>query len=227
MENSKINKIVNLVRKREFASLLKMAVKSTIPRKIFYFDKLYIVGTESVNMKPRRNSKTSFRQAYASEIKMLASIYRNETVLEKRFNNNVGCYVAEIDDTIAGIVWLKFEENYRTNCEYAFTPKKKYAWVYDEYVVPKYRLRGVFQKMLIESLKIVKSRSYEGYCGEIHYENTLSLNSHRRLGFNILEEISYVNFLGLFVYYIKNHETKTSRIYPMFVNPFKIGSRYI
>jgi GNAT superfamily N-acetyltransferase len=227
MINSRIEKAIKLVHERKFSSLLKMTVKSTVPRKLFYFDKLYIVSADLIEWKPRRNSNIVFRQGSLSDVKTISSVYSDKETVRKRFENKYECVLAEIKGKLAGIIWVRFGDNYRTNCEYRFKPEKKYAWIFDAFVSPEFRLRGVFQNLIIVIQEYAYQRSYKGLCGEIHYENKNSLNSHLRLGFNILEEISYISITGWFIYLIKNRERNASRIHIRFVNPFNIGNNFL
>ena len=221
MADSKIERSISLVRQKKFATLLKIAIKSTIPRKLLYFDMLYIVGVSSVDTKKLRTKNLSSRMASLSDIKKLSQIYGDSEVFRKRFENGCECMIAEIKGEIAGAIWLQYNDTYRTNCEYIYRPESKLVWIFDAFIVPKYRLRGVFPFLISEIINYVNANAHEGVCGEIHYENQVSINAHLKIGFRKIEKISYVSFLGFFIYLVKNCALKRNRYLFRYVNPMK------
>jgi len=110
------------------------------------------------------------------------------------------------------VIWVNLSDKYETNCEYVFKPVEKAAWIFDLYIVQKYRLRGAFVYLMNVVLQYVHDQSYKALSGEIHYANTASVNAHKRIGFNIIETISYVSILGLYMYSIKCDDHKKNRL---------------
>jgi GNAT superfamily N-acetyltransferase len=214
---SKYQKALGLIKKGEYRSLLSSAIKSTIPRQIFYFDRLYIVGASDLRMIERRNKSVLIKKATETDEAAILSINDDKDLISKRFQNNAECFIAYLKGETAGIIWAKFSDMYLTNCGYIFSPSKKYAWIFDVYIIPKFRLSGTFNAMMEFIFDYVKERGFIGCCGEIHYTNKVSINSHIRMGFNIIEEISYINIIGFHLYLVHDHVVKKKRLAVRFV----------
>jgi len=204
-----------------YACLLKTASRTIIPRKIFYFDKLHIVGADSLNPRLTRKNALTFRLGGLHDIERMAMAHREPAVFERRIKKGCTCFLAEAGNAIAGMIWARFGEQFKTNCEYIFTPGKRSTWIFDAYIVPEYRLRGVFTPLMSFLGTHLRLHDSKGVYGEIHHMNRNSLQSHLRLGFSRIETISYIQVFGLFIYLIAHHRTGSTTLISRYVSPFR------
>jgi GNAT superfamily N-acetyltransferase len=220
-KTTRIEKAFELGKNKEYLELFKATIKTLIPRKILYFDKLYIVRANSLKLPFTGKTDFTHRLASASDISTISSVYGEPGKFKRRFKNKSTCILAELNDEVAGVIWINLSDKYKTNCEYVYEPDDKAAWIFDLYIVPKYRLRGAFVYLMNVVLQYVQDQSYTALSGEIHYANKASINAHIRIGFKIIETISYVSILGLYMYSIKSDELIKNRLHFKYVTPIQ------
>ena len=84
------------------------------------------------------------------------------------------------------------------------------------YVSLKYRMKGIFP--LLMDHVVSSNPSVEVFVTDIHTFNTLSINSHKRIGFSDIGNIKLFRVLGIFPVWLINLNNQTSYKFSKHIN---------
>ena len=98
-------------------------------------------------------------------------------------NGNV-CFVALIENKVAGFAWLYFQRRkYEPAIEREETFRDDEALIYDTFVFSEFRRKGVGSKLNEEGLRYIKSEGYKKSLVYIQADNIPSIKSFVTVGF--------------------------------------------
>ncbi|MGC2456582.1 MAG: hypothetical protein WA435_01120 [Gallionellaceae bacterium] len=124
---------------------------------------------------------------------------RPSKVIQARFNQGGHCYAAFRKGEIAGYLWLnfgKYQED-EVRCTFVLSPFNKSAWDYDVYVFPKHRFSFAFPRLWEYANEVMTARGIQNTYSRIAYYNIASLNSHKKLGSQIIGSIYFLQFFHM------------------------------
>lgn len=84
------------------------------------------------------------------------------------------------------------------------------------YVALKYRMKGIFPLMMNHAVK--SNPSVEMFFSDISPLNTISINSHRRIGFSVIGNIKLFRVLSIFPMWLINLNNQTSYKFSKHIN---------
>ena len=116
--------------------------------------------------------------------RLVNELPRPRQELEARLQAGSTCYIAEVDDVIAGCMWLHrgryFEEELGVvvRCE----PLDACVWDYDVFVLPEHRGGFVFPKLWSEVAQRLMAEGVTHSVSLAYAHNDASIRSHCRMG---------------------------------------------
>lgn len=101
-----------------------------------------------------------------------------------RICNGGVCFVAMIENKVAGFAWLYFQKRkYEPAIEREETFRDDEALIYDTFVLSEFRRKGVGSKLNEECLRYIKSKGYKRSLVYVKADNIPSINSFVTVGF--------------------------------------------
>lgn len=197
-------KLLLLLRRKEFRKLAYL-VSERIPYSIFRYNKFYIVFREAdqnvVSTRPLgleyRLMVEDFDYQLLERINLelpqdLGTVwYRSR----EREDLTKIIYV-EHRGTIVAVNFVLFSERIISPSGWEFEMEEVAPMIYGAYIEPRYRLKGLHAQMTKVANDLVKDSQARRLYGEIHYMNTNSLRSYKRLGFHVFKTVTYVQIFG-------------------------------
>jgi len=207
---NKVRGLKERVKNREYRYLLKRLFPGGNP--VFYSGKQLIMRLSE----PRRFEKVSVGATRRCSYEIIPldqngleelcrAFPQKEEKFRRRMARGNGCYIARKDGCVAGYAWfLDVEGNdFLTNSMWRLRlDKKDGLWMFDVFVEPAHRMRGLFVCLLSKVYDESKSRGYETLYGEVFYTNEASTKAHLRVGYEILKEVKFYSILGLKIYIV-------------------------
>ena len=171
-----------------------------IPLKPVDINCLYFLEYAGV---PRRGAafgraRCEVRSATLADLQGIAKCQDTPDGLLKRFQSNDHCVVAVADGRIVGYEWfcdkpVHLEERYAYKIE--IPPSSIYA--YDAYILPEYRLSGIWLKFKTIYLRqLMQTLHKRRVITMVDGGNHLSMNTHLRFGFKLVRKVFMVKLFG-------------------------------
>ena len=109
--------------------------------------------------------------------------YEHNEALGRICNGNV-CFVAMVENEVSGFAWLYFQKGkYEPIIEREETFRDDEALIYDRVVFPKFRRKGIGNKLNEERLRYLKSKGYKKVLVYVQADNIPSIKSFETVGF--------------------------------------------
>lgn len=107
-----------------------------------------------------------------------------------RICNGGVCFVAMIENKVAGFAWLYFQKRkYEPAVEREETFRDDEVLIYDTFVFSEFRRKGVGSKLIEGCLQYLKSKCYKRSLVYINANNVPSINSFINVGFYLTKVI--------------------------------------
>ena len=198
------------------------------PKAIFTYSRLEILLASSIKPLPKRllNSSYEVKEAKEEDIKSFIDLRREEEEIlaeqyQKEFkkvldfiNSDNTLYVVSDKSIVIGYLYVYrkkrvFQLSDSIPNEIIMRSHSDQVILFGYgYVALKYRMKGIFPLLMNH---IVDCNSYvEVFVTDIHTFNTLSINSHRRIGFSVIGNIKLFRVLGIFPMWLINLNNKNS-----------------
>ncbi|MFK8030987.1 MAG: N-acetyltransferase family protein [Gammaproteobacteria bacterium] len=119
---------------------------------------------------------------------------RPRAAIEARFKQGAKCFIAFNEDQPLACLWLKangdfFEDTVR--CCFRPLPVESTAWDFDVFVHPEYRLGRTFLHLWNHVSEWMRQNDIDWTMSRIDAFNLASINSHKRLGAQITDSITF------------------------------------
>jgi len=195
---SLIKKTTNLFKEMGvFTSLLyllsKLIKKISSKSHLYY----YVLVRQKVHqtplLPPHKGSKFKF-QVLEKNCRLLESLPRPNTVIKERFDRGYKCIAATKDDKFVGCIWLALDSYIEDEARAIFSPQPlgKVAWDFDVYINPTQRLSYLFPKLWDQTNTYLKEFGFEATDSRITGFNIHSINSHKKLGAEVMAKAIYI-----------------------------------
>lgn len=114
--------------------------------------------------------------------------------LKSRFDRGHLCLAAKSKGNFAGYLWFARDwyEETEVRCRFVLVEPLSSAWDYDAYVDPRYRLGRTFARLWDAGNERLAASGVRWTFSRISAFNAQSLQSHRRLGIQILETLTFI-----------------------------------
>ncbi len=198
---TKLSKLARLWRERRYAEIVHWGW--CIVRDRFWVRRFYVVRLVPLERRRLRPRSVCVRQARPKDMDALNECWEKRELYEYRFKKGDVCVVAEVGAKVVGFVWFERKGLHREpDGSYSFDCRTDGVWVYDGYVVPSYRLKGVW--VLLQE-KVVQVTNGAGPLYAINYvHNHRSIKAHLRYGYRIHMRVTQVKVLGYILTFEKN-----------------------
>ncbi|NOX69213.1 MAG: hypothetical protein GXP15_08510 [Gammaproteobacteria bacterium] len=211
--------ILARIRNREYRYIFKRIFPTD--NNIFYAGRQVILGQKDLETIERYYElfKKKFKhQIVAVDEEMRDRLFEafpdDKSKFERRLARGANCYVSITDSQISAYVWVQPPARaYETNSLWVFKPKNVHSmWFFDIYVLPQFRLKGLFGYLSGAVRSIYSDDSPVVVCAETSYNNRKSLRAHFSMGYEITHVVDFVSIFGLKIYLARQLNPKNLRI---------------
>ncbi len=211
---SRLGKLLHHLRRREYRYIFKRVVPDDNP--VFFAGRQLIFGLQDrhklreVYDRAARLVKYDVHCATGPHRQRLLDAFpEHASRFARRFEQGAICYIALSKDEVAGYLWIQRPAaEYRTNNLLPFKPEPPGGyWYFDAYVLPQYRMKGVFPYLLGTVDRMRDPADQKQLFGETAYNNQPSIRSHMLLGYRRVRTVDFVTLLGLRLYLVRDHDT--------------------
>lgn len=143
-------------------------------------------------------ARCEVRRATEGDLQGLAKCQNTPDVFLKRFETKDHCVVAVVDGRIVGYEWFcdkpaHLEERYT----YRIAIPRYGIYAYDAYILPDYRLSGIWLKFKAVYLRdLMQSLHRRKIITMVDHGNHLSMNTHLRFGFRLVRKVFILKLFG-------------------------------
>jgi len=200
MDRIKLRKNLLLLKRGKFKRFFEV-VLGTISLKqlsfIFFYCRFFVLSY----LIPKNNIKHGLKSictrfAQVGELDKLNKLKADEEY-PSRFDKGDICVVAETEGQIIGMEWIQHNKDREGGVDYVISLPKDSVWLHDGYVEPSYRLRGVWVNLMFEIINYCQKKLIKNAYTLIYSGNEISINTHKRYGFKIEKEVTYLRILGI------------------------------
>jgi len=144
----------------------------------------YILWREGV--RPYPNDWPGLAQDFPSSVldasdipAVAACVSRTEEQIRARLNKGHQCIVLKNGGTVAGYTWADFSELSDAACDYELSPGQ--AYLYDAYIAPKFRGRGLAPYMRVEAYRHMHQADRHTFFSISDYFNSPAIKFKEKL----------------------------------------------
>jgi GNAT superfamily N-acetyltransferase len=170
-----------------------------LPPPVFLVKQLVFCRTSEVTPLRLSLDHVSVDWATRDDLPVLLSLHGHVSALAQRFDRGWLCTLARWKgEQPVGYAWFDVGDvHHSRNNAFRFRLGPDACWGTNLFVHSDYRLRGVFYKLWLDSVALLKERGARHIYHTINRENVASIGSHLRLGSEILFRYRVVRMLGL------------------------------
>ncbi|GAB1257173.1 hypothetical protein NBRC116494_16750 [Aurantivibrio plasticivorans] len=147
---------------------------------------------------------------------LCATFPESAELFKRRFaEGHKKCYVSLKNGEMTAHLWVTEPqmEYFNTNSLWKFYSGVTDAiWCFDGYVKPEHRMRGLFPYLMGAIRNDYLTKGYRTQFGETDANNDMSLNTHLKVGYEIIWRITIVSILGLKIYFARNEQSGNKKI---------------
>src|SRR5262245_16910334 len=138
------------------------------------------------------------RTATLQDLEGLARCQNRPRAFLNRFSADDVCVVAVVEGRVVAYQWFCLRPLYREErYAYELEVPSDAVYEYDVFVLPEYRLTGIWFKFHCVYLKELMERTHRRrILGMVDYGNRLAMSTHLRFGFRIFRRVFVVRLFG-------------------------------
>lgn len=198
---SRAGTFLRLVRDRDREAIGQVLTRSLFPPWAFRRNTMLLARLVHAKPLPRPLPRVAIRWGTRADEADLIRIRPREGGYGKCFDDGHLLLVGTIDGAVASFNWFELTDPHRSPANgYTFGIGADGAWAFGFEVDPAHRMSGIFHKHWVEAMSLLAERGVRRVYGSIQADNPRSVNSHRRLGFEILFEFHMIRVLGVETY---------------------------
>ena len=172
--------------------------RTLFPAWLFRANEMLVVRLVRPKPLPRPLEHITFRWVGAQDEALLQSVRPRRAGYGREFARGAWCLLGEVSGEPAACAFFEPGPVHVSRANgYEFRFGERAAWVYGIEVNPRFRLTGIFHKFWIEALRLLAERGREVVYGSVQADNPHSVNSHKRLWFEILYRFRVVRVAGI------------------------------
>lgn len=186
-----------------------------MPLWLIHVNKLYVLRHSTNTVKRLRSyNKATQRVAELADSAAIARCSgKSERKIRNRLENRDSCIISEVDGATVGYLWMSSVKRFYEDAEgIVYITDETTSWLYDGFVAPEYRIKGIWvnlQNALIANLQ--KDKKHYGICS-IDYENTNSINTHLRFGYEPTQIVLSICMLGLALRWVNHLNSQGTKV---------------
>jgi len=102
---------------------------------------------------------------------------------ENRLTKGREGFVALVGGRIVCYVWISFQDEYEPFLGMNIELNQENGYIYDTYVIPEFRRKGINSAVCNRALEYIKNRGYKGTLTAVGGKNIPSIRTFKKLGF--------------------------------------------
>ena len=171
---------------------------------LIYYSRFFMLSYR-VNAKDIRHGLVKLKTKFANvnDIERLCQLFPNKDEYKLRFLRGDICVIAEMGSEIVGMLWMQFNKNKEGMQQYTISLPAKSIWTHDGYVHTNYRIKGIWLDLVSEKIRYCLNHGIACIYTVVYSGNSISLNTHRRFGYTIVEDVIYLKVFGLKIRCVK------------------------
>lgn len=184
------------------------------PPWLVHASKSYVLS-RSIDGAPqfRTHKKAIVRVAEMDDLQAIAHCAgKPESKIQDRFTRGEICFVTVVAGSIVGYEWLATAATFDEPGQgVSYVCDAKTAWLYDGFVLPEFRLKGLWLNLQYCILAYLQKTSKKRIACSIDFDNIGSIKTHLRFGFEVTHQVVSLTILGLavrWVTYLRSDRTK-------------------
>jgi hypothetical protein len=188
-----------LVREGERDQLRAVLNRALFPAFLFRRNAMLITRLREVRRLPRPLPRIGIRWGGREDEPALLRIRPREGGYAAHLDDPAcRLLVGEVDGQLASFNWFRTDEWHasRTN-GYSFLLGPGAVWAFGFEVDPSFRMSGIFHKHWAVGMELLREIGVDRVYGSVQADNPRSVNSHRRLGFEMIYHFSVLRVAGL------------------------------
>ena len=139
----------------------------------------------------------NIREGTMGDVDAMSSLEpKDKQIFIDRFKTGEYCVVSVYENKIIGYAWFSDKPNHlESRFKYDFIIPTDSIYAYDAFILPEYRIRGIwlfFQKFIFEKTKEISRKKV---ITMIDYDNANSLKTHIRFGYVIYKKVFFIKIL--------------------------------
>ncbi|MCU0222990.1 MAG: hypothetical protein MUF27_02750 [Acidobacteria bacterium] len=192
-----LSTLLRLARDGKRDELKALVTRGLFPAWAFRANEQVIVRLTRPRPLPRALPQVAIRPAGPDDEPLFQAIRPRKGGYGVNFQRGSIAFLGEVSGEPAAFGWFELGERHRSRTNgYTFALGPRAAWAWGIEIEPRFRLSGIFHKYWVETLPALAERGIDEVLGSIQSDNPLSINSHRRLGFELLYALRVVRALG-------------------------------
>lgn len=204
----RVQTLLRLLRARDRETIRAVAARGMLPAGLYRANALAIVRVREVRRLPRALDSLAVRWGGPGDEPLLQALRPREAGYRRVFKPHHALIIGTFNGEIATCNWIETGERHvsRTN-GYTFEIGPGAAWAFGMEVAPRFRMSGAFHKHWVEVLRLLGERGIDRVYGAVQLDNPRSLNSHVRLGFEVLWRFRMIRVCGVLRYELRQGNT--------------------
>ncbi len=171
--------------------------RQALPAWLFRHNEMVITRLVRVRPLPRPLENVTVRWGTPADEPDLLRIRPRAGGYSRNFAQGHLLVVGEVSGEVASFNWFEPGPVHVSRSNgYTFDMGDGAVWVYGFEVEPRFRMSGVFHKHWVVAMELLAERGATRVYGSIQADNPRSINSHRRLGFEILYRFRVLRLAG-------------------------------
>lgn len=195
---AKSGTLLSLVKNRDTQALKQVLSRSLFPAWAFRTNRMLLARLREVRKLPRALPRITIRWGGAEDLDALQAVRPRKNGYGCHLDSGKLLVVGELDGRVASFNWFELGEVHSSGPNgYEFVLGPSAAWAFGFEVAPDARMSGIFHKHWFEAMGLLLERGLSTVYGSIQGDNPRSVNSHRRLGFELLYDFELMRVVGI------------------------------
>lgn len=133
-----------------------------------------------------------------ADIDSLAAENEKKELFKKRLLRGDYCIAAIFNGDIIGYEWFcTGNKHIEERFGYEIIIPNDTMYAYDAYIKPDYRKHGIWRQIIAFSKKLMIKHNKKNIMSFVEYDNNISFNAHKRVGFKLIKKILFIRFFSL------------------------------
>lgn len=195
---SRAGTLWRLMRQGDRGAIAQVVMRSLFPAWVFRRNVMLIARLATPRPLPRPLPRITIRWGHPDDEPGLRRIRPRDEGYAPHFDAGRLLIVGEVEGRLASFNWFEAGKTHRSVTNgYAFDVGAGGVWAFGFEVDPEFRMSGIFHKHWVVAMELLRERGYHRVYGSIQADNPRSVNSHRRLGFDVLCEFRMIRVFGV------------------------------
>ncbi len=171
------------------------AALDRVPMHLVAVNRMYLLRYDGIPQTPEKHMSgpAEIRAGRPEDIDALVRCQGDRATFVERFASGDRCVAAVLNGEIVGYEWFSIQRRHVVpEFGYAIDIPPGSIYAYDAYILPAYRLRGIWLGFMRHLAGLMRELSLNRVLTYTEYGNDLSLRTHLRFGFVHFKTVTVV-----------------------------------